>query len=63
MNQDANKFAKADCCYVKTSEALEEAAEQLAKAEVIGVDIEHNHLRSYRGIVCLIQLNAGSTSI
>ena len=62
-NQDTGGIAEARVCYVKTSQALDEAAEQLGKARVIGVDIEHNHLRSYRGIVCLVQLHAGSISI
>ena len=57
-----SEISEADYWYVETDIALEEAAQQLAKADVIGVDIEHNHLRSYRGIVCLVQLHAGSTS-
>lgn len=50
---------EAESQLVQTSMALHEAVQQLAKADVIGVDVEHNHLRSYRGIVCLVQVHAG----
>lgn len=50
---------EAKVLYVRTVEALQEAAQSLATAAVIGVDVEHNHMRSYRGIVCLLQLHAG----
>ncbi len=57
--QTSSSIGEAQCFYVGTSEALEEAADRLAKASVLGVDVEHNHLRSYRGMVCLLQLHAG----
>ena len=42
---------------IETEEALVEVAEGLKLQEMIGVDLENNHLKTYNGFLCLIQIS------
>jgi exosome complex exonuclease RRP6 len=43
--------------FVDTEEALDEMLRELKQARVIAIDLEHHDLRSYAGIVCLMQIS------
>lgn len=44
------------CVWVKTRSQLEELVEVLKEEKEIGVDIEHHHVRSFRGFTSLVQV-------
>ncbi|KAJ9611392.1 exosome nuclease subunit [Cladophialophora chaetospira] len=43
--------------YVDTEEGAKEMLQELKKAKEIAIDLEHNDLRSYVGLVCLMQIS------
>lgn len=43
--------------YVDTEEGAREMLEELKKANEIAIDLEHNDMRSYVGLVCLMQIS------
>lgn len=43
--------------YVDTPEAVRAMLEELKNAKEIAIDLEHHDLRSYVGIVCLMQIS------
>jgi exosome complex exonuclease RRP6 len=43
--------------FVDTEDALEEMLQVLKSASEIAVDLEHHDMRSYGGIVCLMQIS------
>lgn len=49
--------------YVNTYEGLRQAVETLAGVTALGIDLEHNHLRCYQGLTCLVQLSTGPSSL
>lgn len=50
-------FESTTATWVDTEEALDEMLQELKKADVIAVDLEHHDARSYIGIVCLMQIS------
>lgn len=47
--------------WVNTLAALREVVVKLASAKAVAVDVEHNHTRSYLGLICLVQLSDGAS--
>lgn len=45
------------CVWVQTRSGLEALVEVLKEEKEIGVDIEHHHVRSFRGFTSLVQVN------
>ena len=45
--------------FVDSAEKLQTIAAELSQAAAVGVDVEHNHTRSYQGLTCLLQLTTG----
>ncbi|KAK0428290.1 hypothetical protein QR680_010714 [Steinernema hermaphroditum] len=54
---DLKPLTKETLKFVKTKEDLEELRDVLNSVAEFAVDIEHHHLRTFRGIVCLIQIS------
>lgn len=50
------------CKWVANMEDLQAMLNDLAHAEVLAVDVEHHHMHSYLGLVCLLQLYAGNNT-
>lgn len=57
----APKAGEVPCTYVETRTGLSRVKEALGNVAAFGVDLEHNHTRSYHGTVCLMQLSTGRT--
>ena len=45
--------------FVDSAAKLQAAAAELSQAAAVGVDVEHNHIRCYQGLTCLLQLTTG----
>ena len=45
------------CVWVQTRSQLEALVEVLKEEKEIGVDIEHHHVRSFRGFITLVQVS------
>ncbi|EMD00152.1 hypothetical protein BAUCODRAFT_366269 [Baudoinia panamericana UAMH 10762] len=50
-------FEESTATFVDTEDAMYEMLEELKQAKEIAVDLEHHDLRSYVGIVCLMQIS------
>lgn len=50
-------YDNTEATYVDTPEALDEMLRELKQAKEIAVDLEHHDMRSYIGIVCLMQIS------
>ena len=48
------------CNWVATLPDLQAMVHSLAGVEMLAVDVEHHHLHSYLGFVCLLQLSTGT---
>ncbi|BFZ59106.1 exosome nuclease subunit [Saitoella coloradoensis] len=50
-------FAETSASWVDSQEKLMDMLEELKKADVIAIDLEHHDYRSYQGFVCLMQIS------
>ena len=53
----------APCRWVASLPDLQSMIHSLGSVEMLAVDVEHHHLHSYLGFVCLLQLSTGKTVI
>lgn len=49
------------CRWVASMPDLEAMLNALESTDMLAVDVEHHHLHSYLGFVCLLQLSTGKT--
>ena len=47
------------CKWVASLKELDAMLADLTGVEMLAVDVEHHHMHSYLGFVCLLQLSAG----
>lgn len=47
------------CKWVASPRDLQGMLADLTGADMLAVDVEHHHMHSYLGFVCLLQLSAG----
>lgn len=47
------------CQWIANVVDLETMLQDLSSAEMLAVDVEHHHIHSYLGFVCLLQLSTG----
>ena len=50
------------CCWVASLPDLEAMVHALEATDMLAVDVEHHHLHSYLGFVCLLQLSTGKAT-
>lgn len=51
-----------DCKWIASLSDLQLMVHSLQGVEALAVDVEHHHLHSYLGFVCLLQLSTGKLS-
>lgn len=51
------------CQWVASLPELQSMIQRLEAVEMLAVDVEHHHLHSYLGFVCLLQLSTGKSCV
>ncbi len=52
-------IVQSSCKWIATVPELQALVQSLQSIEMLAVDVEHHHLHSYLGFVCLLQLSTG----
>lgn len=52
-------IVQSTCKWIASLSDLQAMVQNLQSIEMLAVDVEHHHLHSYLGFVCLLQLSTG----
>ena len=52
-------IVQSTCKWIASVSDLQALVQSLQSVEMLAVDVEHHHLHSYLGFVCLLQLSTG----
>ncbi len=54
-----SSIVQSTCKWISSVSDLQALVQSLQSIEMLAVDVEHHHLHSYLGFVCLLQLSTG----